>query len=638
MVIHTTTRRNAIVALVLVVLLVLGGLSWATRSAMRLERLEAHAAAEQSYDETRSLALARLDWLLDSVLGVERSRPYDVYRSFYKPPQAYDPRDLVELREPVLLPSPLQTLRGPDWLLLHFQASVTQGWSSPQLDVGAESAIPAGAIPASDRAHEASTANWLAALRERYDPWLLLQVLEEAQIADIERRKALATYRVDDASGDWGAGGGSGDTGMRGQGSRTAAEFARRGARLLQRQRENFPLEQCEPQLVALDNLQAGGDVVTPLETGKECVQVWGTPMLPVWLDLTMDDRLQLTLVRAVSVETSEYCTLQGVLIDWDRLRGVLEQEVQDLLPRATIEPVKLGTRSEPNMLHTIPARLSSGMPDWETTGSISTGLRWGLIVAWGATILALVAICYGTMKYVTLSERRMRFVAAVTHELRTPLTTFQLYTDLLADAPNGDPRQRGRYIATLGRESKRLARLVENVLVYSKMGDAQPVLQRTATTPQGLIDAAAAQTLEKCRASGKELVVENRCDEAVGIETDRELVIQILANLIDNACKYSADAPDPRVLLTTTITRSGDVLFEVEDAGRGVSLSDRRAVFEAFRRGRPSAGAGTGGMGLGLALSRYWAGCLGGSLTLKRSRRIGSEYSRFSLSLPSRS
>ena len=627
MVFHTTTRRNAIIALVFIVLLVCGGLSWATRSAMRLERVEAYAVAEQSYDETRALALARLDWLLDSVLGVERSRPYDVYRSFYKPPRAYDPRDWAEFRDPILLPSPLQTLRGPDWLLLHFQASVTQGWSSPQLDIGAELAVPASAIPAAERARQASAENWLAALGARYDPWSLLQILEEAQIADIEWRKALAMYRTDDSSG--------------GLGSRTVAEFARRGARLLQRQREHFPAEQCEPQLVALENLQAGGEFVSPLDPGVECVQVWGTPMLPVWLDLTMDGRLQLALVRAVSVEMSEYCTLQGVLLDWDRLRSVLEKEVQDLLPGATIEPVKLGTRSEPDMLHTIPAKLSSGMPSLDTGGSISTGLRRGLIVAWGATVLALVAICYGTMKYVTLSERRMRFVAAVTHELRTPLTAFQLYTDLLADARNGNPKQQRQYIATLRQESKRLARLVENVLVYSKIGDAQPVLQRTTTTPQDLVDATVAHTAAKCREAGKELVVENRCGQAVGIETDCEMVIQILANLVENACKYSADASDPRIILTATRTPSGDVVFEVEDAGCGVAPADRRAVFEAFRRSHSSTGAGAGaragGMGLGLALSKYWAGCLGGSLMLKRSRRIGSDYSRFSLSLPSK-
>ena len=292
-------------------------------------------------------------------------------------------------------------------------------------------------------------------------------------------------------------------------------------------------------------------------------------------------------------------------------------------------------------MLHTIPAQLFSEKPSADTVGSISTGLRRGLVVAWGATILALVAICYGTMKYVTLSERRMRFVAAVTHELRTPLTAFQLYTDLLADAPNGHPKQR-QYIATLRQESKRLARLVENVLVYSKIGDAQPVLQRTTTTPQALVDATVGHTAAKCRAAGKELVVENRCGQAVGIETDCEMVIQILANLVENACKYSADASDPRILLTATRTPSGDVVFEVEDAGGGVPPTDRRAVFEAFRRSRSSTGAGpgarAGGMGLGLALSRYWAGCLGGSLMLKRSRRIGSDYSRFSLSLPSKS
>ena len=500
------------------------------------------------------------------------------------------------------------------------------GYTAPQLDIGAELAVPASAIPVAERARQASAENWLAALRGRYDPWSLLQILEEAQIADIEWRKALAKYRTDDSS--------------EAPESRTVAEFARRGARLLQRQREHFPAEQCEPQLVALENLQAGGEFVSPLDPGVECVQVWGTPMLPVWLDLTMDGRLQLALVRAVSVETSEYCTLQGVLLDWGRLRSVLEQEVQDLLPGATIEPVKLGTRSEPDMLHTIPAQLSSEKPFPNTVGSISTGLRRGLVVAWGATVLALVAICYGTMKYVTLSERRMRFVAAVTHELRTPLTAFQLYTDLLADAPNGHPKQR-QYIATLRQESKRLARLVENVLVYSKIGDAQPVLQRTTTTPQALVDATVGHTAAKCRAAGKELVVENQCGQAVGIETDCEMVIQILANLVENACKYSAEASDPRILLTATRTPSGDVVFEVEDAGGGVPPTDRRAVFEAFRRSRSSTGAGpgarAGGMGLGLALSRYWAGCLGGSLMLKRSWRIGSDYSRFSLSLPSK-
>ena len=147
------------------------------------------------------------------------------------------------------------------------------------------------------------------------------------------------------------------------------------------------------------------------------------------------------------------------------------------------------------------------------------------------------------------------------------------------------------------------------------------------------------AHTGQKCREAGKELVVENRCGEGVGIETDRELVIQILANLVENACKYSAEASDPRILLTATRTPSGEAVFEVEDAGSGVLPADRRAVFEAFRRSRSSTGAGTraGGMGLGLALSKYWAGCLGGALILKRSRRIGSDYSRFCLSLPAK-
>ena len=623
------------IALVSIVVLACGGLGWATWAAVRLERVKAESLAERSYDETRALAMARLDWLLDSALGPERSRPFDVYRSFYKPVRAYDPRDWAEYRDPILLPSPLQTLHGPDWLLLHFQASVTQGWSSPQLDVGAEMAVPASAIPAAERARQASAENWLAALRARYDPWSLLQILEEAQTADIEKRQTLTSDGADRPSKEPARGGAHADVAVAHRKTRTAAEFARRGARLLQRQRQYFPLEQCEPQLVAMENLQTGEDAAPVADPSVGCVQVSGTPMLPVWLDLTMDGRLQLALVRAVSIERSEYCTLQGALIDWARLQRVLEQEVQDLLPGATIEPVPLGARSEPDMLHMIPARLVSRMPHQLGLASVSTGLRSGLIVAWAATILALVAICYGTMKYVMLSERRMRFVAAVTHELRTPLTSFQLYTDLLADAQGADEPQRRQYVETLRRESKRLAKLVENVLVYSKMGDAKPVLQKSAIFPQDVVDALCTHTAARCESAGKRLVIENLCDEALRIETDREMVIQILVNLVENACKYSEEAADPRIWLTVASVPDGGVKFEIEDAGRGVAPLHRRAVFQAFRRGHPPEGDRAGGMGLGLALSKYWAWCLGAALILKRSRHNGAAYSRFVLNLP---
>lgn len=638
MVSFTKTRRNALVALVLIWLLVSGGLGLATRAELRVKALEARAdqerakeAHEKSYNEDLTLAMGRLDWLVESKLGAERARPVDIFLSFYKPAEAYDHIDGSPVSRPPLLRSPLANLTDPE-LLLHFQVSVAEGWSSPQLDRGAEAAIPAGALPTAERARLASAENWFAALRDRYDAWSLLDIYERAHAAHIEKnaklRSTLPGERVTSEIDPAGAV-------IHESRSRTIAEFARRGARLMQLQRKHLPREICEPQLVAMDNLQLGNEYTADSDPILGCVQVRPNPMLPVWLDLTLDERVQLAMVRSIYVENSQYCTLQGVLIDWQRLKTDLENEVQDLLPHARIEPVAIGTPPESDMLHTIPARLLSNPPTFTATVPPTGGLTRDLGVTWGVTILALLAISFGAMRYVTMLERRMRFVAAVTHELRTPLTSFQIYTDLLADAGAKDARNRKEYVATLRKESKRLARLVENVLVYSKIGDARPNFHTKSHAPQAVLDTIASETAEQCASSGMALVVENRCDENLRIDTDREFVVQILANLVENACKYGGRPDDGRVWLTALPDSAGGVTFEVEDAGEGVAQKDRKAVFEPFRRSEANGDHASMGLGLGLALSKYWAECLGGRLVLKRGDHNGTHFSRFSLSLP---
>src|SRR5262249_12779733 len=109
----------------------------------------------------------------------------------------------------------------------------------------------------------------------------------------------------------------------------------------------------------------------------------------------------------------------------------------------------------------------------------------------------------------------------------------------------------------------------------------------------------------------GKELVVEPAPEGT--INTDAGLLQQVLGNLIDNACKYSRSAPDPRIWLRAVV-EPGGVVFEVEDRGPGVPAAERRSIFRAFRRGR-CADVAAGGVGLGLALARRWAQLLGGRL-----------------------
>lgn len=636
MMLPRTTRRHAAVALALIWTLVAGGLAWATRSAIQLDRLETKSARDKADEVRMERALRLMEAVVAPVLDQEWMRPYDHFRAFYVPAGARDRADGSDASDRVFVPSPLRNIKGPEWLLLHFQGSDTRGWSSPQLEQGAGSAIPAGAFLPGERARQASAANWFAAMKERYTPIALQSMLEEALAADIASRTEPSAQRGEGGGARMRIDGRERDHREVAPPRSGAADFYQRGAKILQMQREHFSLYQCEPETVALENLDAAAGE-TNSKTSGVCVQIVPTIMMPIWLDLTLDGRQQLALVRSVAVETLTYCTLQGVLIDWERLREALESEVRDIFPQGRVAPVKAGEFAEPKpqhgMMQRIPARLEPNESAGGSTGEMSTALKGGLAVAWGATILALAAITYGTLKYVSYSERRMQFVAAVTHELRTPLTSFQLYSDLLGEMPSEDGPKRREYAGILGTESKRLARLVENVLAYSRVGDQTPKLNVQEISPQAVLESAASLTAEQCAATAKELVIENRCPGEMMLRTDPQFVVQILANLVENACKYSGET-DRRVWLSVSPTPGG-VIFEVDDAGPGVPARHRRAVFEPFRRGNSEPQRKSSGVGLGLSLSRYWAECLGGSLSLRRSSRNGAHYSCFSLMLP---
>lgn len=626
----STTRRHAIIAVGMIWVLVCGGLAWATRSAIHLDFIEAREEFRRADEVRFERAVARIEAEVAPFIYTERARPYAWFRPFFITTEARYRGTSVDASRDVEMASPLKDFRGPPWFLLHFQLSESEGWSSPELGSEAKYAMPAGSIPESSRAVEATPENWLAALKERYTPDTLQQAIEAALMSSRQAgfgHKAVTGEPSSEAKTVDAA-------------SVAANESVRRAERLMQLQRQIYPESSCEPELVAMSNLETGSTPANHRAGDPEaCVGVLAPLMTPVWLDLTPDGAPQLAFVRAAYVETARHCTLQGFLIDWQLLKTNLEAQIRDLFPDAALVPVRAEDRhadiSQRGMLQMIPARLVPGKRSAAIGDSMTGSLVRGLAVAWGATILALIAITYGVLKYLTLAERRMKFVAAVTHELRTPLTSFQLYSDLLGDMPEESGDRRRQYVGILKNESSRLSRLVENVLAYSRVGDATPRLKAHRIQTDELLDAARAATMDLCAKSDRSLVIENQCPETT-VETDSEYVVQILTNLIENACKYSAGATDQRIWLTAKPAPGDGVMFEVDDAGPGVSARDRRAVFEPFRRGARPDDRRAGGVGLGLSLSRYWAECLGGVLMLRRSERNGSHYSCFSLTIPS--
>jgi signal transduction histidine kinase len=337
----------------------------------------------------------------------------------------------------------------------------------------------------------------------------------------------------------------------------------------------------------------------------------------PLWLRAEgQPDRL--ILARLAQSGTARVA--QGVVLDWPKLRDLLLTEVHDLFPDARLEPAADGAEADApdRQMTALPVQLDPGPRTWGVL-RVWSPLRVGLLFAWVAALLALAVVGLSGWTLMDLSERRFRFVSAVTHELRTPLTTLRLYLDMLTTGLVREETQKSEYLKTLDSESDRLHRLVSNVLDFARLEKQRPKLSHREVSVTALLEQVRGNWQERCKAAGKELVVVTEPGCPPALRTDVELVQQIVGNLIDNACKYSREAADGRIWLRARPDGKW-LALEVEDRGPGVPARERRGVFRAFRRGR-SADVTAGGVGLGLALARRWTRLLGGRLMLRSGR-----------------
>ncbi|MBX9622991.1 MAG: hypothetical protein K2X82_04175, partial [Gemmataceae bacterium] len=336
--------------------------------------------------------------------------------------------------------------------------------------------------------------------------------------------------------------------------------------------------------------------------------------MRPQWL-AGQDGADALFLVRAV--RAGPKVSYQGVLLDWDRLKPLLLDEVKDLFPAADLVPVKDPAGVSPDRAMTaLPVQLDPGLepepapPGW-------TPLRFGLVLAWVAALIAVGAVGLAGWSLIDLSERRIRFVSAVTHELRTPLTSLRLYLDLLLSGMVTDEAKRTEYLATLNAESDRLHRLIDNVLDFARLERRRAGHALRPVPVADLLGQIRQTWGDRCGTDGKDLVVVSTLPPAAAACTDPDLFGQIVGNLVDNARKYSRGASDPRIWVWAKPAGRKRVAVEVEDRGPGVPPRERGLVFRPFRRGE-GADTTAGGAGLGLALAKQWAEAVGGRLTYR--------------------
>jgi signal transduction histidine kinase len=357
----------------------------------------------------------------------------------------------------------------------------------------------------------------------------------------------------------------------------------------------------------------------------------------PMWIGET------LVLARRVEVRDAEL--IQGLEFDWPLLERDLLADVADLLPQASLEPVKdVDEANEGRMLATLPVKLvvpplSEQAPPIraievaELSEVAAVSPIWATLgVAWSGVLLASLAVGGLLLGVVRLSERRASFVSSVTHELRTPLTTFRMYAEMLAEGMVTSDEQRRAYLQTLTTEADRLTHLVENVLTYSRIEQGRGIAKRRRTTLGEILDHCQPRLIARAEHADMKLTIDRQPAEAARIvETDVSAVEQILFNLVDNACKYAQTASDRRIQISFAGNpRRPEIV--VHDHGPGLSREAARRLFQPFSKSADEAAHSAPGVGLGLALSRRLARSLGGDLFWQAAADGGAQ---FTLSLP---
>jgi two-component system sensor histidine kinase KdpD len=211
----------------------------------------------------------------------------------------------------------------------------------------------------------------------------------------------------------------------------------------------------------------------------------------------------------------------------------------------------------------------------------------------------------------------------AVSHDLRSPLMAISTAASALARPDfDLDDRDRAELLATILDEAARLDRLVGNLLDLSRLqaGVAEPEPELVA------VDDLIVQALDELRGEGDRVDV-SFPEESPAVQADAHQIQRVIANLLENALKYSSTSAPVHVHVTTT---SSEVLVRIVDRGPGVAPEELHSIFEPFQRG--SQGGAARGAGLGLAIARGFAEANGGRIWAESRRGQGAT---FVLALP---
>jgi two-component system sensor histidine kinase SenX3 len=220
----------------------------------------------------------------------------------------------------------------------------------------------------------------------------------------------------------------------------------------------------------------------------------------------------------------------------------------------------------------------------------------------------------------VRLDAVRTDFVANISHELKTPVGALAVLAEAAADSE--EPEIMARLAARMVDEAHRAARTIDDLLELSRIELGGQAVQEVVDVHGVLLEAVErARTMAVQRAIT--IVIGSADHEGRAVGDSRQLV-SALANLIDNAVKYSDDGS---AVTVSAADHDGWIDIAVEDHGIGIPVRDLDRVFERFYRVDQARSRSTGGTGLGLAIVRHVATNHSGDVLVQSEEGVGSTF-----------
>ncbi|MFV2067315.1 MAG: ATP-binding protein [Pirellulales bacterium] len=321
----------------------------------------------------------------------------------------------------------------------------------------------------------------------------------------------------------------------------------------------------------------------------------------------------------------------EGVIVVDTQQRIVLANQAAHALLRMHRTDVR-GCRmsdvcDEPTVHETVRRAIETGQvqkAEFDLDGDSPRTLALRSVCLAGPTCEGVVTVVRDLTELRALEHLRSEFVANVSHELKTPLSAIKAYAETLRLGAVHDAEHNVEFVERIEEQAERLHRLILDLLNLARVESGRQSLEIAELPLGALVMPCVSQYSEAAEAKGICLMAEPS-DEPVFVKADEEVLRTVLANLIDNAVKYT---PEGGAITVRWRAADDRAVLEVSDTGIGIAQCDQSRVFERFYRVDKARSRALGGTGLGLSIVKHLTQALGGNVRLESSPGQGSTFS----------